>query len=528
MVRAVIDRVFERRLAALVNSREHGALPGGRRGLERETLRVTPRGRVSARPHPEGLGSALANPHVTTDYSESLLELVTPTFRDHAGLAHYLSELHAWVQGHLEDEVMWASSMPCEIAGEAEVPIARYGRSHRGRFKEIYRRGLQTRYGGTMQAIAGAHFNYSFADALWPVWADIEGQADSVAQRSAAYFALVRNYRRLGWLPLYLFGASPALGNSLVRAREDATLQPLGPRTLHLPHATSLRMSDLGYRNQGGVSVSVNSLEQYVRDLRHATHTVHPPFAALGVLVGGEYRQLNDCLLQIDNEYYSSIRPKRTPRAGELTSVAMRRDGVEYVEVRALDLCPFEPTGVCPDELHFMEAFLGLCLLRDGAAFEASGQEEADRNQLAVARRGREPGLVLERDGRRLPMAGWAAELLDGLEGVCELLDRGDPATPYSKALARQADKLRDPSLTPSARVLQGLREADGDFPAWTLALSAGHAATLSVQEGRDAGLLATFADEAQESLREQSRIEAADRGSFAEYLAQVLGPEIA
>jgi len=360
------------------------------------------------------------------------------------------------------------------------------------------------------------------------VWADIEGQPDSVAQRSAAYFALVRNYRRLGWLPLYLFGASPALGNSLVRAREDATLQPLGPRTLHLPHATSLRMSDLGYRNQGGVSVSVNSLEQYVRDLRHATHTVHPPFAALGVLVGGEYRQLNDCLLQIDNEYYSSIRPKRTPRAGELTSVAMRRDGVEYVEVRALDLCPFEPTGVCPDELHFMEAFLGLCLLRDGAAFEASGQEEADRNQLAVARRGREPGLVLERDGRRLPMAGWAAELLDGLEGVCELLDRGDPATPYSKALARQADKLRDPSLTPSARVLQGLREADGDFPAWTLALSAGHAATLSVQEGRDAGLLATFADEAQESLREQSRIEAADRGSFAEYLAQVLGPEIA
>jgi glutamate--cysteine ligase len=528
MVRAVIDRVFERRLAALVNSREHGALPGGRRGLERETLRVTPRGRVSARPHPEALGSALANPHVTTDYSEALLELVTPTFRDHAALAHYLFELHAWVQRHLEDELLWASSMPCEIAGEDEVPIARYGRSHRGRFKEIYRRGLQTRYGGTMQAIAGAHFNYSFADALWPVWADIEGQADSAALRSAAYFALVRNYRRLGWLPLYLFGASPALSNSLVRARDDATLQPLGSRTLYLPHATSLRMSDLGYRNQGGVSVSVNSLEQYVRDLRHATHTVHPPFAALGVLVGGDYRQLNDCLLQIDNEYYSSIRPKRTPRTGELTSVALRRDGVEYVEVRALDLCPFEPTGICPDELHFMEAFLGLCLLRDGAAIESAGLEEADRNQLAVARRGREPGLQLERDGRRLPLAGWAAELLDGMEGVCELLDRGDPATPYSRALARQADKLRDPALTPSARLLQGLREADGDFPAFTLGLSAGHATTLAAQEGRDATLQAAFAEEAQESLREQSRIEAADQGSFAQYLAQVLGPEIA
>ena len=528
MVRAVIDRVFERRLAALVNSREHGALPGGRRGLERETLRVTPRGRVSARPHPEALGSALANPHVTTDYSEALLELVTPTFREHAGLEHYLFELHAWVQQHLEDEVLWASSMPGEIAGEQEVPIARYGRSHRGRFKEVYRRGLQTRYGGTMQAIAGAHFNYSWPDALWPVWADADGQHDSPAQRSAAYFSVVRNYRRLGWLPLYLFGASPALSNSLVRAREDNTLLPLGPRTLHLPHATSLRMSDLGYRNQGGVSVSVNSLEQYVRDLRHATHTVHPPFAALGVRVDGDYRQLNDCLLQIDNEYYSSIRPKRTPRGSELTSVALRRDGVEYVEVRALDLCPFEPTGICPDELHFMEAFLGLCLLRDGAAIEPAELESTDRNQLAVARRGREPGLLLERGSRRVPLADWGAELLDGLVGVCELLDRGDPARPYAKALARQADKLRDPALTPSARVLRGLHEAGGDFPSWTLALSTGHAATLMVREGRDAALQAAFADEAGESVREPARIEAADTGSFEQYLAQVLGPEIA
>ncbi|MFM2289927.1 MAG: hypothetical protein RL684_3070 [Pseudomonadota bacterium] len=528
MVRAAIDRVFERRLAALVNSRERSALPGGRRGLERETLRVTPDGRVSARPHPEALGSALANPHITTDYSESLLELVTPTFRDQPAITHYLFELHAYVQRQLEDECMWASSMPCEIAGEQEVPIARYGRSHRGHFKEVYRRGLQTRYGGTMQAIAGTHFNYSFPDALWPVWADVEGEADSQAQRSAAYFGLVRNYRRLGWLPLYLFGASPALSNSLLRAREDSTLLPLGPRTLHLPHATSLRMSDLGYRNQGGMSVSVNALEQYVRDLHHATHTLHPPFAALGVRAGGEYRQLNACLLQIDNEYYSSIRPKRTPRAGEFTSAAIARAGVEYVEVRALDLCPFEPTGICPDELHFMEAFLGLCLLRDSATIESTEQEEADRNQLAVARRGREPGLQLERAGRRLPLAGWGGELLDALQGVCELLDAGDPARPYARALASQADKLRDPALTPSARVLRGLREADGDFPGWTLALSAGHAATLAAGEGRDAALQAGFAEEAEESLREQARIETDDQGSFEQYLAEVLGPEFA
>ena len=528
MARAVIDRVFERRLAALVNSREQGVLRGGRRGLERETLRVTPEGRISARPHPEGLGSALANPHVTTDYSESLLELVTPTFHDSASLGHYLHELHHYVQRRLDGELLWASSMPCEIAGDHEVPVARYGRSHRGRFKEVYRRGLQTRYGGTMQAIAGAHFNYSFPDALWPVWAALRGQPDTAEFRSTSYFELLRNFRRFDWLGLYLFGTTPALSGSFLQGRDDPTLKLLGPHTLHAPHATSLRMSDLGYRNQGGVQVSANALPEYLRDLRRATHTVHPPFAALGVRVAGEYRQLNACLLQIDNEYYTSMRPKRVPLPGEATSTALARAGVEYVEVRSLDLCPWEPTGVNGEELHFMEALLALCLLRESAAIEPGERAERERNLLAVARRGREPGLLLERDGRPLPLAEWAAELLDGLEGVCELLDAGDPAQPHGRALRRQADKLRDVGLTPSARFLAELRAADGDFTAWTRSLSASHAAALGATQGRDAALQATFASEAEESVREQAAIEASERGSFEEYLSQMLGPELA
>ena len=528
MVRAVIDRVFERRLAGLVNSRERAVLRGGRRGLERETLRVTPEGRVSARPHPAAFGSALANPHITTDFSESLLELVTPTFRDNASLRHYLHELHGFVQRHLDGEMLWASSMPCEIAGDHEVPIARYGRSNRGHFKEVYRRGLQTRYGGTMQAIAGAHFNYSFPDALWPVWAALRGQPDTAEFRSASYFELLRNFRRCDWLGLYLFGTTPALSSSFLHGRDDAALKPLGARTLYEPHATSLRMSDLGYRNQGGVQVSANALPEYLRDLRRATHTVHPPFEALGVRVNGEYRQLNGCLLQIDNEYYTSMRPKRVPVPGESTSAALARAGVEYVEVRALDLCPWEPTGVNGEELHFIEALLALCLLRESAAIEPAERAESERNHLAVARRGREPGLLLERDGRRQPLVEWAAELLDGLEGVCELLDAGDPAQPYGRALLRQADKLRDAALTPSASFLADLRAADGDFAGWTRALSAGHAATLASPEGRDAALQAGFAAEAVESVREQAAIEAAERGSFEEYLARMLGPELA
>jgi glutamate--cysteine ligase len=528
MARAVIDRVFERRLAALVNSRERGALRGGRRGLERESLRVTPEGRVSARGHPGAFGSALANPHITTDFSESLLELVTPTFRDTGALHRYLGELHHFVQRQLDGELLWAASMPGEIAGDHEVPIARYGRSHRGHFKEVYRRGLQTRYGGTMQAIAGVHFNYSFPDALWPVWAALREHADDAAFQSASYFELLRNFRRLDWLGLYLFGASPALSRSFLHGREDLTLLPLGARTLHMPHATSLRMSDLGYRNQSGVQVSANSLPDYLRDLRRATHTVHPPFAALGVRVRGEYRQLNACLLQIDNEYYTSIRPKRVPVPGEATSASLARGGVEYVEVRSLDLNPWEPTGTSSEELHFMEAVLALCLLRESAGLEPDEQAACERNHLTVARRGREPGLVLERGGRPLPLLAWAAELLDSLVGICELLDAGDPDEPYRRALAQQVDKLRDTALTPSARCLAELRTTDGDFSTWSLQRSSGHAATLAAPSGRDPTLQAGFADEAQESTREQARIEASESGSFEEYLARALGPDIA
>jgi len=531
MTRAAIDRVFERRLAALINSRERGALSGGRRGLEREGLRVTPQGRVSGRAHPRELGSALCNPHITTDFSEALLELVTPTFPDNEALQKYLGDLHHFVMRHLEDELLWAASMPGEISGDEEVPIARYGRSHRGRFKEVYRRGLQTRYGGMMQAIAGAHFNYSFADRLWPLWAEVRAErAPGAGFISASYFDLVRNYRRFGWLALYLFGVSPALCGGFMQDRTDTELQRLAAGTLYLPYATSLRMSDLGYRNrnQAAVQVSVNALADYLRDLNRATHTVHPPFAALGVCVDGEYRQLNANILQIENEYYSPIRPKRAPRAGETTGRALARAGVEYVEVRALDICIDEPTGVNVDELHFMEALLALCLVRGSEPIGASEQDQLDHNHLLVARRGREPGLTLQREGRAVALRDWAAELLDQLAGICELLDAGDPARRYGRSLQIQKEKLQDQSLTPSAKLLQALRGADVGFAEYTRSLSEAHRRRLLETGGHDPAVLAGFAAEAAESLVEQEVGERADRGSFEEYLAQALGPVFA
>src|SRR5215468_1346790 len=453
MSRPGIDRVFERRLAGLVNGGEPQRLQGGAKGVEKESLRVLPDGSLAHTPHPRALGSALTNEHITTDYSEALIELVTPAFTHSWELLQYLLDLHQFVYRHLGDELLWATSMPCAIANDADIPLARYGSSHVGRMKTIYRNGLGLRYGRMMQAISGVHFNYSFPLPFWEVWAAVRG-ASGHGQPfvSACYFDLLRNYRRYGWLVLYLFGVSPVVCKSFLRGRSMG-LQDFGGGTAYEPYATSLRMSDVGYRNrnQAGLAVSVNSLAEYVRDLSRAISTTHPPYEALGVKVNGEYRQLNANILQIENEYYSFIRPKRVARSGERPTKALRRAGVEYVEVRALDVSAFDPVGVNQNKLRFLEAFLALCLMKHSPPIGDSEEAALDQNHVTVARRGREPGLMLWRDGRNVPLQTWAQELIDSMMGICEVLDHGVADKPYSQALATQTAKIEDVALTPSA-----------------------------------------------------------------------------
>jgi glutamate--cysteine ligase len=523
-VRAV-DRLFERRVAGLVNSREQRLLARGSRGLERESLRVEPDGSIAQTAHPRGLGSALMNPHVTTDYAEALTELVTPTFDNNDALIGYLTQLHQFVYRKLDEELLWASSMPCVLHGESDVPIATYGTSHQARVKSIYRNGLRIRYGGVMQAISGVHFNYSLPVDFWPLYAEV-CQSHDVGKDfiSSRYFDLLRNYRRHGWLISYLFGASPAFCSSFMQGRTDDALELMGRDTLIGPEATSLRMSDIGYRNrtQADTPVSVNHIDEYLRDLRHATAQLHEPFAALGVKVDGEYRQLSPNLLQIENEYYSYVRPKRALRAGERTLHALARGGVEYLEVRALDNSVFDPVGVNSRKLCFLEAFMQMLLLRDSPPISATEEERIDSNHLLVARRGRERGLTLTRDGRATPMLKWARELLDSMQGICELLDSGIEERPYAAALAEQAAKLDDVDQTPSAQLLRELRDDDQCVSSLMLRYSAAHRAQV-LAEPADPKRQDEFEQEAQESLDAQGRLEASQQGSFDDYLTTYL-----
>ena len=519
------DDQFDRRLAGLVNAREPGLLTGGLKGVEREALRVTSEGRIARTPHPGALGSALTHPYITTDYSEALIELVTPPFAATWELQQYLCDIHQFVYRHIGDELLWVTSMPCVLGGDAEIPIARFGSSNIGRMKHVYRVGLGHRYGRVMQAISGVHFNYSFPEKFWPVLEAVQ-ESRTVGQPfvDEGYFALLRNYRRFGWLILYLFGVSPAVCRSFFAGREPAAgLEPWGEGTLVAPYATSLRMSDLGYRNksQAGVHVSVNSLAEYVRDLARLITTPHPEYQAYGVEVDGEWRQLSANLLQIENEYYSFIRPKRIAFSGERPTRALLRAGVQYVEMRSLDVGAFDPVGVNQRKLCFLEAFAALCLLRGSAPLNEEESARFEANHELVAGRGREPGLVLWNRAKPLPLADWAAELLDQMQGVCELLDSGNPVRPYASALALQREKPRTPAELPSPRLLDEMRRQDQSFFELALGMSRMHRAYFLEPYPPNEGRLAELAGQAADSLAQQKRLEAADSMDFRAFVGR-------
>ncbi len=515
----VVQQGFEKRLAAIAADRNN-VLCGGLKGVEKESLRVGPDGFLSQKPHPAGLGSALTNRYVTTDFSEALLEFVTPAFATTWEALRCICDIHQFTYARLEDEMLWTASMPCRIPAEHDIPLARYGTSNVGRMKTIYRRGLGHRYGREMQVIAGVHFNYSLPAGFWPAYREVLGSnLDDRDFRSEQYLGMIRNFRRMGWLILYLFGASPAVCKSF--GVPASSLPSLNADTWYEPWATSLRMSDLGYsnQNQSRINISLNSLDEYVTDLSNAICTREPDYEKLGVKVDGKYRQLNANLLQIENEYYSPVRPKRVARSGEQPTAALRRDGIEYVEVRSLDINMFDPAGINQNTMRFIEAFLIYCLLADSPKVDDEELAAIGRNHTGTAKRGRDPAFRLQRDGREVPLQDWASEILDDVLAVAEVIDRRDNDDSYSAAVRHLQQLVAEPDATLSARIVRELDTTGSSFFEFALGTARCHrdyfATIAPLRESQEAML----SEEAAASVQRQKDIEGADDISLDEYL---------
>lgn len=500
------------------------------RGIEKESLRVTPDGMLATTPHPPQLGSALTHPHITTDFSESQLELITGVHPNVGACVAELTAIHQFVYRHIGDDALWSSSMPCRLPIDDGIPIGRYGNSNVGRLKTVYRTGLSRRYGRRMQTISGVHYNFSLPeDAMAELCAAASDGRSPSACQTDRYFAAIRNFRRHSWLPLYLFGASPAVGRSFVEGRPHR-LQTLSDDTLYLPHATSLRMGPLGYQSdaQRTLAVSFNSLASYAGSLHHALTAPYPAYEAMGVQgPDGDYRQLATTLLQIENEFYGTIRPKRRIRRGERPLHALTDRGVEYIEVRSLDVEPFSPVGIDPLTMRFLDIFLLHCLIADSPPDTPGEIAVIGQNQYSVAERGREPGLQLRRAGAGIGLAEWGLDVLCDCAPIAAALDHATGGLHHRDALAVASERLHDPDRTPSARVLRETRERHGNsYIDFALAYSLQHRSKMLALPFPEetSTRLARMADE---SLNAQRKLEEADEVPFDVYRRQYLALDL-
>lgn len=498
-------------------------LRGITRGYERECLRIDARGNLAATAHPVALGSKLTHPWITTDYAEALLEFITPPSQDPDFPLAFLRDIHRFSAQQLKDELLWAGSMPCVLGDDKDIPIADYGTSNAARFKTVYREGLGLRYGRKMQTIAGAHYNWSLPEDFWAALKDCcanKGSAqDFVSER---YFGLIRNFLRFGWLIPYLFGASPAIGESFLQGQKSDSLMRL-PDTLYGSHATSLRMSDLGYQNraQAQLHVSFNSLAEYTQALEDAIRTPDPFYTEIGLRNGDHWKQLNVNLLQIENEFYAGIRPKRIGKLGERPALALNIYGVEYVEVRLFDLNPFVDIGITPDQGTFADVLLLMCLFRDSPPITSREQSENDENKNRVVNRGRQPDLHLLVHNREQPFRPLAHELFDDMQAFAEMLDAAYGGHRYSSTMQRLRTRIDDPDSTPSAQVLAEIREK-GSFFEHAMQLSERHTRHLQAQaQVMDDATKVRFTASVDASLSAQQQLEASDQGSFDDFVAR-------
>lgn len=523
------------------------AITGIGRGIEREALRVLPEGKLSEQGHFYQLGSALTHSQITTDYAETLLEFITPVSYSAEESIAQLQDIQKYTFEHIQGELLWPISMPCFVDDAEKVSLAQYGNSNIGKMKTAYRQGLKNRYGSMMQVISGIHFNFSFSQEFWQVLHKVRGnhienmpeKANGINDSklfagasdnlddfiSDRYFSILRNYKRFCWLIPYLFGSSPAICSSFLQGKDPKLpfkKSPFG--ALYMEHATSLRMSDLGYTSseQSDLKICYNNLQDYVDGVQQAIKLKSNNFSGLGIKVDGVYQQLNDNVLQIENELYAPIRPKRVAKSGEKPSVALGERGVEYIEVRALDVNPFSDTGISLEQVYFLDIFITFCAFIDNQDLDCSAQQVHEQNMDDVVMRGRDPNLLLS-DTDQLgnvehkSVQQWGNELFEQMQQVATLLDTAYDTNRYSEAINRELAKINDSSLTPSAQLIEIINKQSLSEYALNLASKYQQDAKNRDYQFYD---LAFFEASVPTSHQAQRDIEAADTLGFDDFLA--------
>ena len=484
----------------------------GKIGIEKESLRVF-QGKISQSRHFDSVGSALCNRYITTDFSEALLELITPPYENNIQTLEFLDNVHHFVTHNLEDDLLWPLSMPPLIYSESEIPIAEYGVSNQALFKRIYREGLSHRYGKLMQVISGLHFNYSLPESFWGCIKDLYPKYTIDELSSTIYFRTLRNLKRMNWLILLLFGASPFISKNFLNNDSDDFKKFKGD--YYLPYATSLRMSDLGYQNfnRSTLKVSLNSLNEYTEALFYATQTESEEYKKIFNNVSNQYPQLNSNLLQIEDEYYSIARPKSNDLSNIRLLKKLKSNGVDYIEFRSLDLNPFNRSGIDLNTINFMEIFLLYCSLIPSPPITDKEIKELNKNDLKVAREGRRKGLKIIKEGKLVPLRDWAHSILDEMSVLSNIFGKDN------NSLDHYRDIISNPNLSISGMLLDNLFEKNISFQEMGIELAQTYKEQFLQLKPSENIYWDSLKEEAVSSLIKQDNLEKNTKETFEEYL---------
>ena len=484
------------------------------RGIEKESLRVSKNNTISTTDHPTSLGSALTNKYITTDFSEALLELITPTHSSVEDVLKNLGEICKFVVEETP-ETIWPSSIPCKIESDDSIRLADYGTSNSGLLKTLYRSGLSYRYGSMMQTVSGIHYNFSFSDAFFE---NLRGEEDLQTFKNKSYLSLIRNFRRNAWMILYLFGSSPVVPKTFITNRKNF-LQELNEEDLFLEYATCLRMSELGYMSkaQDNLYIAYNNIDEYLKDLKNALTKEHKRYGEVGVIKEGKRIQINTSIIQIENEYYSSIRPKRVTPAGERPINVLRNEGIDYVEIRALDNNTYLPSGIDEDTSYFLEAYLIGCFFGEDRKSTQDEIKELLVNWENVVKEGRNPDLKLLKNKEKIAVKDAGMKVIDSLRDTFEQMppEMSNYVEKVMKSLDKQEEKLNDASLTPSGLIVDHLKNGNKTWEELNLELAKKHANSLKSLETD----LNYLSEEAKSSLETFKKLEKHQEEEFEVYL---------
>jgi glutamate--cysteine ligase len=313
-------------------------------GVEKENIRVDNRGRISQTPHPAIFGDKLNHPYITTDFSESQVEMITPPLPTIAETLGFLETIHDIVSNELKDEYLWPQSIPPILPDDDQIPIARYTKDG---YKEVeYRKTIALKYGRKKQAVSGIHFNISLDDTLLNRLYEISSREISMDDfRDEIYLKMTRQLLRNRWLYVLIFGSSPIVDPTYELKCCDLPIY-FNSKTRGL----SLRNSCFGYGNIVELYPDYGSVKGYLSSID------------LMVKKG---------TLTASKELYASARLKFLGDA----------ETISYVEFRFPDINPLSKIGLTADMLQFMHWLAIYGVLSDEPnQFDYEFQTIANRN----------------------------------------------------------------------------------------------------------------------------------------------------